>query len=240
MTSQENYLQSAKLIWKFIESGMDDCLGGGIYWCEQKKESKNTCSNAPGSVFALKLFKATQDSSYFEKGKSLYEWTKATLQDTTDCLYFDNMRLDGEIGRAKFAYNSGQMMQSAALLYQLTGNGQYLKDAQAIAAACHNYFFMEFTPGQGEPFHMLKKGDVWFTAVMLRGFMELYQVDGNKVYLDSFARSLDYAWTHAREENGLFNTDFTGKSRDNRKWLLTQAAMVEMYARLAVFANQSL
>ena len=139
-----------------------------------------------------------------------------------------------------FRLNSGQMMQSAALLYQLTGNGQYLKDAQAIAAACHNYFFMEFTPGQGEPFHMLKKGDVWFTAVMLRGFMELYQVDGNKVYLDSFARSLDYAWTHAREENGLFNTDFTGKSRDNRKWLLTQAAMVEMYARLAVFANQSL
>ena len=162
------------------------------------------------------------------------------MQDTTDCLYFDNMRLDGEIGRAKFAYNSGQMMQSAALLYQLTGNGQYLKDAQAIAAACHNYFFMEFTPGQGEPFHMLKKGDVWFTAVMLRGFMELYQVDGNKVYLDSFARSLDYAWTHAREDNGLFNTDFTGKSCDNRKWLLTQAAMVEMYARLAVFANQSL
>lgn len=152
MTSQENYLQSAKLIWKFIESGMDDCLGGGIYWCEQKKESKNTCSNAPGSVFALKLFKATQDSSYFEKGKSLYEWTKATLQDTTDCLYFDNMRLDGEIGRAKFAYNSGQMMQSAALLYQLTGNGQYLKDAQAIAAACHNYFFMEFTPGQENRF----------------------------------------------------------------------------------------
>lgn len=233
MTRQESYLQSAKLIWKFIESGMDDRLGGGIYWCEQKKESKNTCSNAPGSVFALKLFKATQDSAYLEKGKGLYEWTKATLQDTTDCLYFDNMRLDGEIGRAKFAYNSGQMMQSATLLHQLTGHEQYLKDAQAIAAACHNYFFTEFTPAEGEPFRMLKKGDVWFTAVMLRGFIELYQADGNKVYLDSFARSLDYAWTHAREENGLFNTDFTGKDRDKRKWLLTQAAMVEMYARLA-------
>jgi uncharacterized protein YyaL (SSP411 family) len=233
MTRQENYLQNAKLIWKFIESGMDDRLGGGIYWCEQKKESKNTCSNAPGSVLALKLFKATQDSSYFKKGKGLYEWTKATLQDTTDCLYFDNIHLDGKIGRAKFAYNSGQMMQSATLLYQLTGNKQYLKDAQAIAAACHNYFFTEITPEQGAPFRMLKKGDVWFTAVMLRGFIELYQADGNKTYLDSFARSLDYAWTHAREENGLFNTDFTGKNRDKRKWLLTQAAMVEMYAHLA-------
>ena len=240
MTGKQAYLEKAKLIWKFILSGKDDVLGGGIYWCEQKKESKNTCSNAPGAVFALKLFQATQDDAYLKQGKDLYEWTKKNLEDPKDHLYFDNIALNKKIGRAKFAYNSGQMMQSAALLYQLTGNGQYLKDAQAIAAACHNYFFMEFTPGQGEPFHMLKKGDVWFTAVMLRGFMELYQVDGNKVYLDSFARSLDYAWTHAREENGLFNTDFTGKSRDNRKWLLTQAAMVEMYARLAVFANQSL
>jgi len=25
------------MIWKFIESGTDDVLGGGIYWCEQKK-----------------------------------------------------------------------------------------------------------------------------------------------------------------------------------------------------------
>lgn len=80
---------------------------------------------------------------------------------------------------------------------------------------------------------MIKKGDVWFTAVMLRGFIELYEIDHNKIYLNSFNKSLDYAWEHARDEKGLFNTDFTGNSQDNRKWLLTQAAMVEMYARLA-------
>ena len=82
-----------------------------IYWCEQKKEAKHTCSNAPGSVLALKLFKATKDSIYYTQGKELYEWTKAHLQDSTDYLYFDNIRLDGKIGRAKYAYNSGQMMQ---------------------------------------------------------------------------------------------------------------------------------
>ena len=53
MTSQENYLQSAKLIWKFIESGMDDCLGGGIYWCEQKKESKNSAKKCWKKRFFL-------------------------------------------------------------------------------------------------------------------------------------------------------------------------------------------
>ncbi len=47
-TGDKKYLAEAEMIWKFIESGTDDVLGGGIYWCEQQKHSKNTCSNAPG------------------------------------------------------------------------------------------------------------------------------------------------------------------------------------------------
>ena len=235
MTQEQKYLDKAQLIWKFIESGTDSILGGGIYWCEQKKESKNTCSNAPGSVLALKLFKATNDSSYFEKGKKLYEWTQRNLQDSADYLSFDNIRLDGKIGKAKFAYNSGQMMQSAALLYQLTKNPIYLKDAQNIAKECFNYFFTDFTPATNEEaFRMLKKGDIWFTAVMLRGFIELYRIDKDKTYINAFNKSLSYAWDNARDENGLFNTDLSGKSKDQKKWLLTQAAMVEMYSRLAM------
>ncbi len=232
-TKEKKYLQKAQLIWKFIESGTDDNLGGGIYWCEQKRISKNTCSNAPGSVLALKIFRATQDSSYFKKGQKLYEWTKKNLQDPTDYLYFDNINLDGKVDKTKYAYNSGQMMQSATLLYQLTGKKNYLKDAQNIAEGCHSYFFTNFIPEQGEPFKLLKKGDLWFTAVMLRGFIELYQTDHNKTYIESFNRNLDYAWKHVRDEKGFFDTDFSGKTHDDRKWLLTQAAMVEMYARLA-------
>lgn len=233
LTHEAKYLQKAELIWKFIESGTDDKLGGGIYWCEQTKESKNTCSNAPGSVFALKLFKATKDSAYLKKGQQLYEWTKANLQDPADQLYFDNIALDGNIGKAKYAYNSGQMMQSASLLYQLTGQQQYLTDARNIAKSCYYYFFTSYTPQKGDSFRLIKKGDVWFTAVMLRGYIELYQTDRDRTYLNSFDKSLEMAWKNARDEHGLFNTDFTGNTRDNQKWLLTQAAMVEMYARLA-------
>ena len=233
LTKEAKYLKKAQLIWKFVESGTDNKLGGGIYWCEQKRQSKNTCSNAPGSVFALRLFQATQDSTYFVKAKHLYEWTQTHLQDSTDYLYFDNIDLGEKVNKAKFAYNSGQMMQSAAILYQLTGEKNYLTDAQNIAKGCHNYFFMDHTPKDGGSFKLIKKGDIWFTAVMLRGFIELYQVDKNKVYLNAFNQSLDYAWTHARDEKGLFNTDFSGNTRDNKRWLLTQAAIVEMYARLA-------
>lgn len=233
LTKNQKYLDKATQIWNFIESGTDDLLGGGIYWCEQKKESKNTCSNAPGSVFALKLFKATNDSTYFKKGKALYEWTKENLQDTTDFLYFDHIRLDGKIGKAKFAYNSGQMMQSAALLYQLTKDPIYLEEAQNIARECYNYFFVDFIPTSGESFKMIKKGDIWFTAVMLRGFIELYHIDQNKTYINAFDKSLEYAWENARDDKGLFHTDLSGNSKDNKKWLLTQAAIVEMYGRIA-------
>ncbi len=234
MTRQSKYLEKAQLIWKFIESGTDNNLGGGVYWCEQKKESKNTCSNAPAAVLALKLFKATKDSSYYQQGKAIYEWTKKNLQDSSDNLYFDNVRLDGKIGKAKYAYNSGQMLQAASLLFELTKRDCYLIDARNLAKGCYNHFFEPFTSPTGESFQIIKKGDIWFTAVMLRGFIEFYSIDKTKTYLDAFKSNLDYAWKNARDSQGLFNTDWTGKQKGQRKWLLTQAAMIEMYARLSI------
>lgn len=231
MTDDKKYLEKAQIIWDFVMSGCDDKLGGGIYWCEQKKTSKNTCSNAPGAVFAFKLFEATNDSSYFKQGKELYEWTKINLQDT-DYVYFDNIALDGKISKAKYPYNSGQMLQAAAFLYKFTKDVSYLKDAQNIAEASYNYFFEDFTPSVGESFKVLKEHDVWFIAVMLRGYIALYLLDGNSTYIDSFQKNLNYAWDNTREANGLFNKDFSGKKKDKRKWLLTQAAMVEMFARM--------
>lgn len=239
LSGRTPYLEKARLIWNFIESGTDSVLGGGIYWCEQKKGSKNTCSNAPGAVFALKLYKATGDNTFLAKGKELYNWTKATLQDTTDCLYFDNISLDGNIGKAKFAYNSGQMLQAAALLHKITADNAYLDDAHRIARSASNYFFNggEVTDECGS-LRLLNKGDIWFTAVMLRGFAELYDIDGNREYMEAFRRNLDYAWTHARQEtSGLFGSDWSGNENDNKKWLLTQAAMGEMFARIASYTT---
>lgn len=233
LTNEKKYLDKAEMIWKFIESGTDDKLGGGIYWCEQKKESKNTCSNAPGAVYALKLFIATKDSSYFQKGVNLYEWTKANLQDKDDHLFFDNIRLDGSVDKRKYAYNSGQMLQAAAILYKLTKNEAYLAEAKAIAKGCAAYFFVDFTLENNENVRLIRNGDIWFTAVMMRGFVELYMIDKDNTYLDLFRQNMDHAWTHMRDENGLFNTDWTGNKTDDKKWLLTQAALVEMYARLA-------
>ena len=234
-TKDPKYLDKAKEIWKFIQSGTDDQLGGGIYWCEQNKGSKNSCSNAPGAVYALKLFEATNDSTFLSQGIELYNWTKKNLQDPDDFLCYDNINLNGNVDKAKYPYNSGQMLQAAALLYKLTKDKSYLDDAQKIASSGYNYFFEDFETKTGEKFKLLKKSDVWFIAVMFRGYVELYSIDGNNIYMEAFKKNLDHAWNNSRSDNGLFSVDWKGEKKDDKKWLLTQGAFVEMFGRLAEY-----
>lgn len=39
-TGDSACLASARNIWSFIESGCDSILGGGVYWCEQKRNRR--------------------------------------------------------------------------------------------------------------------------------------------------------------------------------------------------------
>lgn len=164
----------------------------------------------------------------------MYEWTKTHLRDPEDGLYWDNIKLDGQVDERKYPYNSGQMLQAATLLYQVTGEDKYLEEAQEIAESGHNFFF--YPPGEHHSgdFRLLKNSDLWFIAVMLRGYVELYNQDGNAAYLNTFRDNLQYAWHNLRDTDGLFHKDWKNQSRPAKKWLLDQCAMVEMYARIAV------
>lgn len=72
-SGDKEFLKRAEKVWYFVVSGRDDVMGDGIYWCEQRKNSKNTCSNAPAAVFGLKLYAATHNKKYLSAGKELYE-----------------------------------------------------------------------------------------------------------------------------------------------------------------------
>lgn len=237
LTGKDDYLNRSKEIWTFLVSGCDDQLGGGMYWCEQKKESKNTCSNAPASVLGLKLFQATGDSLYFYKAKGLYEWTKKNLQDGNDYVFFDNIKLNGRVDKAKFAYNTGQMLQAAALLYKLTKDENYLNEAQNIAKGGINYFTESYTTEDGTDMRFFKNRGVWFLAVMFRGYVELYSINKDYQYIQVFEENLNLAWEKGRYANGLINADWSGRQKEKNQWLLNQGAMVELYATLAAVKN---
>jgi len=233
LTRKPEFLERSISTWQFVISGWDEELGGGIYWCEQKKRSKNTCSNAPASVLALKLFEATRDSSYFNRGLQIFNWTRINLQDTADHLYFDNISLNGRIDRKKYTYNSGQMLQAAAMLYKLTGNKTYLEEAQRIAKSVIDYFTEDFAAAGGDTINLFKNTGNWFNTILLRGYAELGGIDGNDQYITIFRDNMDHLWELVRDENGLFSKDWKGEKEDEYKWLLDQASLVEAWAILS-------
>ena len=232
LTGKKEYLQKSIKLWQFIMSGWDDELNGGIYWCEQIKKSKNTCSNAPASVLAFRLFEATRDSSFFHMGSKLYDWTKTNLQDSTDYLYFDNKSLQGKISQAKYTYNSGQMIQAATLLYKFTGEKKYLTEAQNMASSAIKYFTSDFQTAKGKTIHLFKNTGNWFNAILFRGYAELFLIDKNPRYINIFQDNLDHLWNSTQSKEGLFSKEWTGEKEDEYKWLLDQVSLVEIWATL--------
>jgi uncharacterized protein YyaL (SSP411 family) len=216
-THEKKYLDIGKEIYRFMMTGFDTLSGGGLYWREDKKNSKNTCSNGPGIIVALELYKITHQESYLDTALILYDWVNAHLRSPSG-LYYDNLHIPSlQIDSAMYTYNAGTMLQSNVLLYQVTGEKKYLKEAEQIASSVKNHFYKNNT----------LPANYWFNAVLLRGEIALYHIDKNRDHLNFFIKYADKVWNEQRDKSGLIGKP--GK----RKALIDQAAMIEIYARLA-------
>lgn len=232
LTKNKIYLQKAEELHAYIYSGWDEQLGGGIYWCEQKKESKNTCSNAPAAVLCMKLYNQTQDKKYLEQAMATYEWTKTNLRDPEDHTYWDNIHLNGYVDKTKYTYNSGQMIQAGVLLYQEIGDPAYLQDAQQTAKGSYHYF-TQIQNGSDSTQMRFYPASPWFNVILSRDLLALYETDHYPLYIQTMAENARYAWEHTRDENGLLGHDWTGKENKKYKWLLDNACMIELYSEIS-------
>lgn len=232
LVKDDTYLDIAKKLHEYIYSGWSDELGGGIYWCEQKRTSKNTCSNAPATVLCMKLYNITGEKHYLLQAIDTYRWTKKHLMDPKDGVYWDNINLKGEIGYAKFTYNSGQMIQAGVLLYKATGDLTYLRDAQLTAKGSYNHFCrLKKTVNNDE--QRFYPSTPWFNVILFRGLKALYEVDSNPDYIIAMMNNADFAWKYSRNKNGLFSSDWTGNKQERFNSLLDNACMIELYAELS-------
>ncbi|WP_245562264.1 glycoside hydrolase family 76 protein [Niabella aurantiaca] len=220
-TGDQRWLHHGEEIYRFMMSGFDTVSGGGLYWEEGKKTTKNTCSNGPGILLALQLYRATADSMYLKTATGLYQWVNSRLR-TPEGLYYDNLNLkDNHVDKRIYSYNAGTMLEANVLFYKLTGEGAYLKEAQKIAAAADRRFFEK---GQ---FH----DNYWFNAVLLRGFQQLWAYDKNTAWLDGFRKAVDHAVAH-KNDQGLFGKN--GKAQN----LVPQGGMLEILGRMARLQKQ--
>lgn len=230
LTHKPASLEKTVALYQYIYSGWSDEMGGGIFWCEQQKEAKHTCSNAPSTVLGVKLYRLTKDAKYLEKAKETYAWTKKHLCDPTDHLYWDNINLKGKVSKEKYAYNSGQMIQAGVLLYEETGDEQYLHDAQQTAAGTDAFFRTK--ADKKDPTVKVHKDMAWFNVILFRGLKVLYKIDKNPAYVNAMVENALHAWENYRDENGLLGRDWSGHNKEQYKWLLDNACLIEFFAEI--------
>jgi len=206
-----------KMMYDFMMTGYNDVLGGGIYWKEGDKSSKNTCSNGPGILVAMKMYQATKDKAYLDTAVKIYTWTNEKLQ-TPSKLYHDNIKTkEGKAGGRIYSYNTGTMLQSNLYLYEATGDKKYLQEANDIADSSLAYFY------GGDKF----RDGYWFNAVLLRGYQHLLKHNEDTKYIVGFKKCLDYALKNERNGQGLF------VEKNGVQNLVEHGGMLEILARYA-------
>jgi predicted alpha-1,6-mannanase (GH76 family) len=138
---QPKLVQRAEETMVYVASGEDNKLGGGIYWRESDKASKNTCSNAPSAYAALRLAvtkKGEERLRWIAAADRWIDWCRNHLRDPGDGLYWDSMRLDGTIENTKCSYNSALMIRSLVLRAKSergTQRTKYLDEARKLGIA---------------------------------------------------------------------------------------------------------
>lgn len=195
ITRDPKYLAKAEDTFRFALSGQDSVLGGGIYWRENEKTSKNTCSNAPAIVTALRLHELTRNPAHLETAYRLYHWTCARLQDS-DGLFWDNIGLDGKIDRTKFSYNSALMIRANALFHALTSQSSYLKEAQRIARASESKWIVKSSGAVSDGGR--------FAHLLLESFLALYEQDHDPHWLQVVGKALAFLHDTGRDAKGHY------------------------------------
>jgi uncharacterized protein YyaL (SSP411 family) len=194
ISKQPRYLRYAEDALVYVLSGEDDKLGGGIYWREKEKTSKNTCSNGPSITAALRVYQYTKNSAYRAAAERAYKWTNETLQDE-DGLFWDNIDLERKINRAKLSYNAALMIRANCEFFKVTGDDKYLKEAQRIAKKGMEQWVQDNggIRDEGRFAHL-------FTGSLL----ELYHLDKKSVWRKTVEKSLRYVYENLRDANGHY------------------------------------
>lgn len=230
-TKNPVYLQRAKDVFKFILSGWNEDLGGGVLWLEGHNDQKPACTNGMATLTALKIYQGSKDPYYLDQGKKFYSWMYNTLRDSTGVIVND-IKPGGKLNRTFWTYNTGSLIEAAVLLYRFTGEKQYLQQAQQLAADSYKHF-STVPHDKNLTLHI----DLpWFVTVLFRGYEALYEVDGNYKYLAAVEKDLNYAWQNTRDRYGYTSHSWTAKPYEIKKpkWLLDEACIAELYGRLSL------
>lgn len=194
----DEIMATSRAVQDYVMSGESE--HGGVYW-KETSVTRHTCSIGPAIIGALFHYEQTGDEKYLEFALRNYEFAIEVLRDPSDGRYYDNSYYNREseleeVDTTKYTYNTGTMIWAGALLYDLTGQESYKEDALFSAEGGLNFVTMD----NSVPFYPVSP---WFNLYLLRGFVAVAEFIDEHKYVESMEQTLDYAWEHAKDEQGL-------------------------------------
>ena len=236
LTGERSYLERADACVTFSLSGRDDKLGDGIYWHEQNKDSKNTCSNAPAVAAMLRVAQhlPAKAESHRQAARALYDWTKQKLRDPADGLMWDNITLAGEVVEDKFSYNAALMLRSALLFAAIetdeSDRNKWLDEAREFAVAAEKQWVLKTGALEGEG---------RFAHLLADAYLDLTRATGETKWRDIVVTAADFVWEHCRDNRGLFGRVWHEKpGRRGQREMIEQASVLRTFAGLAAENNR--
>lgn len=230
LTGDRRYQQRAFAVQRFVISGWDEKLGGGIYW-RQDKKSKNTCSNGPSATSALALAAQGSERYHVNWARRIVDWTTKTLR-APDGLYWDSIKRDGGLDKMQWTYNTALMLRANLGVYRFTRERPYLDEAKRLAQAAEHGLVNARTGAF--------RDDAMFSHLLVEAFLDLHRTTGEKYLIERARANADFAWKHTRDSgDGGFHTKWTlpaptgGGTEDRRKTLIANASVARLFWLLA-------
>ncbi|MBC8066208.1 MAG: hypothetical protein H7Y17_15355 [Chlorobia bacterium] len=215
----QKYLDWAEESLKYVLSGWDEKLGGGIYWRESDKKSKNTCSNAPSAAACYAVSQYTK-GDYSAWGWRILVWQEK-LEDPKDGLYWDNIDLSGKIEKTKWSYNTGLVFRASAMAEaHFTKEGGRASDWRVSPKRAIAHWF--------DPTTGAVKDGGRFAHLLFEGLLIHSPSDDLKAKI---RRALDYSYSNARNSAGRYADRWDRPFNPNQKKfaLIDQASVARAF-----------
>ena len=174
LLGDEKYLTKAEKLLEFLWTGWR-IDGGGIYW-DKTFGGIAVCATSPIATCHLRLYMLTEKQEYLDKAIQAYDWLNENVKGTNNLYYAgigDNWQP---------SYDQGTMLINSSLLYKITGDEKYFKNARSLSNAVLNHC-IEVSGSRGNITAKLKTNPYycpWSFGWLLRGIMAFYDVSETK------------------------------------------------------------
>jgi len=220
LTGEARYLDAARAIFANMVTGWDDTCGGGVWWNTDRKY-KNAITNELFLTLAARLHQRCEgDGDYLQW--ALREWDWFTARGLVGAGGLVNDGLTAACvnnGGVTWTYNQGVVLGGLTALYEITGERQYLAQAEAIADAAIGQLVTS-APAAAIAGILIEPDELGtdrkdadrpqFKGVFMRNLYDLNVRARKPAYAEFIEANAQSIWDRSRNERNQFGLHWAG------------------------------